>query len=367
MKFDGTPSFELDHRPFFSIVIAVYNGRKFLPRILNSIISQDLREDIEVILCDDHSPDECHDVIEQFANDICIKWVQTDYNCCPGNTRERGIQEVTGEWLMICDQDDELVSDTLLDIKYTLEREQPRYYAYSNFREVWDREGTYHEPSNLIRNMNTNTGWNHGKFYNVDRLWRKFNIHFVKDMKTHEDIYISTIVNSLMAYLNHTAPHIDIYTYIWYKRPGSITNTSYRYEGKFHQFLDIYFNDYVTSTSTAVKQLFLAGNIKDKAFLERSIVETLLFQYFYGQGFLWHQDDKSPTLMKRNIDICRNELIEAKLLTHFKNKDIIERAAANDAKMYYDIFDSARLGATPNIPTYTFPQWLDFLNKDVDE
>ena len=366
MKFDGKPSFELDHRPFFSIVVAFYDGRAFITRLLDSIVSQDLREDIELIISDDHSPDPCDDIFEHYSQDICIKRVQTDYNCCPGNTRERGIQEATGIWLMICDQDDELVEDCLLDIKYTLEREKPRYYAHSNFREVWDRKGGYREPSNLIRNMNTNSGWNHGKFYNLDNLWRKFNVHFVKDMKTHEDIYISSIMNVIMETLHAKPYHIDVYTYIWYKRSGSITNTNYRYEGKDHMFLEIYFNDYVMSTSGAIKQMFFRGVIKDDKFLKNAMVETILFQYFYCQSFLFHKENKSEKLLKRNLDICRNELIEAKLATHLKNKDFYERAAANDAEKYMHIFDNARIGSGPFIPQYTFIEWLDYLNKDVE-
>ena len=369
MKFDASPSFELGHRPFFSLVVAFYDGRNYLPRLLNSIVNQDMRDDLELIIVDDHSPDPCDDIIEQYSNEICIRRVQTEYNCCPGNSRECGIQAVTGEWLMICDQDDELVEDVLLDIKYTIEKEKPQYYVYTNFREVWDKEGGYHNASNLIRNMNTNTGWNHGKFYNMDNLWRKYNVHFVKDMKSHEDIYISSIMNVLMESLGAEPLHISIYTYIWYKRPGSITNTRYKIDGKDHQFLEIFFDDYVRSTSGAVKQQFFAGNLKGKEnFLKGSMVDTVLYQYFYAQSFIFHAEiqDKSQELLERNIGICRKELIEAKLITHLKNKDFYDIAKADDAKRYAAVYDSARLGAGNCIPKYTFLQWLDYLNKDPE-
>ena len=43
--FDGKPSFELSHRPFFSIVVACYNSSKYLDTLLTSIVNQNLRDD----------------------------------------------------------------------------------------------------------------------------------------------------------------------------------------------------------------------------------------------------------------------------------------------------------------------------------
>ena len=63
--YDGKPSIELDHRPFYTITIPCYNSRNKLPRLLDSILDQDMNDDIEIIICDDHSTEDYQDVIDK--------------------------------------------------------------------------------------------------------------------------------------------------------------------------------------------------------------------------------------------------------------------------------------------------------------
>ena len=114
--FDGNPSVELDHRPFFSIVVACYNPSVYLERLLKSIEKQDMNDNIEVILSDDHSTEDYQVFVEKFSDRLCIRQIQTDYNFGPGNTREKGCTIVTGEWLTFADQDDCFEPDSPLSV-----------------------------------------------------------------------------------------------------------------------------------------------------------------------------------------------------------------------------------------------------------
>ncbi len=52
--------------PKFSIVVPVYKVEAYLERCLGSLISQTLT-DIEIILVDDGSPDNCPRICDQYA------------------------------------------------------------------------------------------------------------------------------------------------------------------------------------------------------------------------------------------------------------------------------------------------------------
>lgn len=360
MNFDGKPSIELKKRPLFSIVVACYNSRRTLGRLLASIESQDMNDEIEVILSDDCSTESYDDVVDDFKDRLCIKRVQTDYNCCPGNTREKGISVVEGEWLMICDHDDMLMEDALLDVKEYINTTHPQYYFYTNFHEAYDIPGNFED--HLIRDVTTQTGWNHGKFYNMDNLWRKFEVHFIKDMKTHEDIYISSLMNTIMHRVKHTPPHFNKFTYIWFKRPDSVSNIAYLHNGEKHFFLEVHFLDYLRSTSGVYKEQYLLGNV-DMSLIKEHLSEMIMYEYFYVQSFIFHEREK---VILDNIELCRRELIEFKQLTGLKNKDLWDIAADNHAAVWTAVQESASMACGRYIPKYSFEDWLDFLHKDVE-
>ena len=50
--------------PKVSIIVPVYNVEAYLDRCINSLMSQSL-EDIEIILVDDGSPDNCPDMCDR--------------------------------------------------------------------------------------------------------------------------------------------------------------------------------------------------------------------------------------------------------------------------------------------------------------
>ncbi len=350
--YDGVASRVLPHRPFFTIVIPCYNSGKTLGDLLQSIVDQDLPDDIEVILSDDHSTESYQDVVDQFTDKLCIRQVQTEYNFAPGNTRERGAIEATGQWLAFADHDDIYFPHTLGLIKDQILAHGEQYYAIANFVEANPDTGE------VIREMRATRNWNHAKFYNVDNLWRAYNIHFKKDLLTHEDIYVSSCINCAMQAINGDNPlYIDIFCYIWNNRPTTISRERY---GN-HPFLEVFYGDYIKSTARVYVDNYVEGKL-DYYYCLTSALDCLLYCYFYTESFKFHNPDDYLT---ENDDYTRELLVDIKQIFGVDNDYIWNYAAAEDAVNYSTIREMAAMGAGPNVASRTLRQWLDYLHADI--
>lgn len=349
--FDGYPSFVLDHRPFFSIIIPCYNSRKTLDTLLHSILLQEMEDDLEVILADDNSTESYQDIVDKYSSELSIRQIKTDYNFAPGNTRERGVSIAEGEWVCFADHDDEFIEETLPVIKQIILDSEEQYYAIANFLEIDPESGE------VIKEMRCTRNWNHAKFYNLDNLWKAFNIHFKKDLLTHEDIYISSCINCVMNILNREPLYIDKFVYKWNNRPTTISREKY---GD-HSFLETFFLDYLLSTGYVYLDAYSSGAININYALD-SAIEVLLYAYFYTQGFLFHHP---VDYIKDNETYARNYLTSIKLCFNIDNDFIWTYTADNDAKMFMEVKACASIASGPYIETYTFMQWLNMLHTDI--
>lgn len=347
---DGKPSRELDHRPFFSIVIPCYNSRKTIGDLLASIEAQNMPDDIEVILSDDNSTESYQDIVDPFRERLCIKQVKTDYNFAPGNTRERGVQHATGEWVAFADHDDLYIIDTFSRVKDIILETGEKYYVITNFLEVNPKTKV------MIRQHIATRNWNHGKFYNMDNLWKAFDIHFKKDLLTHEDIYISSCINCACNKFQTEPLLVNLYTYIWNARPTSISRSDY--QGR--NFLEVYFRDYIASTGDLYLERYKKGDITEKYGID-SAVNIILYCYFYTQGFKFQRKD----WLEINDYHARDFVLRCIETCGLTTESIIENCSPNFAESYRGVRESAYIGAGGFIEDMAFGYWLDYM-QDVN-
>lgn len=86
--------------------MANYRSACYLPAALTSILSQTV-SDIEVIVCDDASPDDSVAVIEEFARrDSRVRLIACKANAGPGAARNRALDAARGQWVSVVDSDD---------------------------------------------------------------------------------------------------------------------------------------------------------------------------------------------------------------------------------------------------------------------
>lgn len=96
--------------PKVSIVVPVYNVEKYLDRCMQSLLNQTLK-DIEIILVDDGSPDNCPQLCDDYASkDSRIKVIHKQ-NAGLGMARNTGINNAIGDYIMFLDSDDTYVTD----------------------------------------------------------------------------------------------------------------------------------------------------------------------------------------------------------------------------------------------------------------
>lgn len=88
-----------------SVIVPIYNVEKYLRHCLYTVINQSYKN-LEIILVDDGSPDNCGDICEEYAlKDSRIKVVHK-INGGLGYARNTGLTYATGEYIYFLDSDD---------------------------------------------------------------------------------------------------------------------------------------------------------------------------------------------------------------------------------------------------------------------
>ena len=89
-----------------SVIIPVYKAEKYLPKCLDSVLNQTLK-DIEIICVNDKSPDKCDEILKNYSEKdkriIVINHNENKGACAARNT---GLNIAKGEYIRFCDDDD---------------------------------------------------------------------------------------------------------------------------------------------------------------------------------------------------------------------------------------------------------------------
>lgn len=89
-----------------SVVIPIYNVGKYLPRCLDSLLGQSLK-DIELICVDDCSKDDSTEVLKRYAEkDSRVRLVLKQQNEGTMMARRSGYENAVGQYVFFCDPDD---------------------------------------------------------------------------------------------------------------------------------------------------------------------------------------------------------------------------------------------------------------------
>ena len=115
--------------PLHTIIMAVYNGERYLNSAIQSILDQTC-SDLELILVDDCSSDKTLEILHAIQRkDSRIRLMSTSINSGgPAIPKNIGVSNASGEFISFCDQDDLLLPHKL-ERATTFFRQNPDYEA----------------------------------------------------------------------------------------------------------------------------------------------------------------------------------------------------------------------------------------------
>lgn len=134
------------NRELVSVVMATYNGERYLRQQLDSILQQTYRH-IELVVVDDGSTDKTLSILNEYAAlDDRIHVFPAEKNIGLVANFERGIRLARGEFVALSDQDDIFRKDKM-DLLVTALENHPNYDLVISDLSLIDEEGREISPS----------------------------------------------------------------------------------------------------------------------------------------------------------------------------------------------------------------------------
>lgn len=216
-----------------SIVVPVYKVEPFLDRCLESIVNQTYKN-LEVILVDDGSPDNCPQMCDKWAEkDNRIKVIHKK-NDGLSNARNSGIEIANGEYIMFADSDDFMQNDMvefLLNLSVKYDADVARCGFYFDFEKdgkcipakITEKELVLSKDEALTDLMTSGfggTAWN--KLYRISVI--------KKHLYDKADGCSEDILHNYRVYKDvEKIVFCDIPKYHYFVRDNSITKTDFGY------------------------------------------------------------------------------------------------------------------------------------------
>ena len=197
-----------------SVVIPVYNAKKYLRQCLESVINQSY-SNIEIICVDNSSEEETSKILQDYAaKDSRIKIIKEAAKMGSGPARNIGVQNAAGEYIHFLDSDDWVKSNLYEKMKNIIDEFHPQminfsFQKYNNKKKSFEYEYVYKE--NYLFNK-IFSGTDYPEFINNNEaVWkclykREFlqkNKLFFSDLPCHEDtaFYMECILKAKAIYI----------------------------------------------------------------------------------------------------------------------------------------------------------------------
>lgn len=118
-----------------SVIVPIYKVEDYLPRCINSILSQSFT-DFELILVDDGSPDNCGKICDEYAAKDSRVRVFHKPNGGVSSARNLGLDKAQGGWITFIDSDDYVGKEFLSELVLTMESCRVDFVAICNYINV---------------------------------------------------------------------------------------------------------------------------------------------------------------------------------------------------------------------------------------
>lgn len=214
--------------PRVSIVVPIYKVEKYLKRCVDSILNQTY-SNLEIILVDDGSPDQCGNIADGYAaNDHRVSVVHKP-NGGLSDARNAGMEHVTGEYTLFVDSDDWLERNMVEEMVRLSHQHKADvvqvgfYYAFDDYLQIDNRHNSCEDEPTVLDNQHLmlelvvndkvkNFAW--GKLYKTNLIKE---IAFLKGV-LFEDVFWSHQV------MHHVNTFVTLHKpmYYYFQRNDSI-------------------------------------------------------------------------------------------------------------------------------------------------
>lgn len=325
-----------------SIIVPIYNVEKYLPRCIDSIINQSYF-DLEIILVNDGSPDNCAKICNQYREkDSRIKVIQKK-NGGVSSARNVGIAAAAGEFILFVDSDDYLDTNMCKALMYNQQQTNCDivicgYKSVDSNKEIRYNPGIEYTGSlngfgqifsKLLEKNIMNVPWN--KLFKKSLIIQKFdmemnmgedlvfNLNYLENVKN-----ICSIKDVLYNYYNNHNSATNTRRYI----PINITEKFYRNikyfcDISFHQYdIKPIYNDFIDSLFSNTQYISNNTNLKHskKKELLACCFNNGLLKDIYSKGSFYSDYEKKFVcgfLIKFKLKNC--------VLLYFLIRNLIKR------------------------------------------
>ncbi|MBS4198408.1 glycosyltransferase family 2 protein [Bacillus sp. FJAT-49732] len=251
--------------PKVSIVVPIYKVEKYIHRCIESILEQTYTN-LEIILVNDGSPDNCGKIIDEYAGKDNRIHVVHKKNGGLSDARNKGMEYATGEYTLFVDSDDWLERNMVevlvkISLDYQADVVQSAfYYAYNDHLLYDNRYFSQNDPHvllnkkelmyELVRNEKVkNFAW--GKLYKTNLIK---NLPFKKGVLFEDVFWAHLVMHRVNTYV---ISHKPMYYYL--QRDESIVaNYSLRnldiIEGlkERHKFIEQHYDNLIDESFTVI-------------------------------------------------------------------------------------------------------------------
>lgn len=178
--------------PKISVIVPVYKAEEYLPRCVDSILSQSFT-DFELILVDDGSPDNCGKICDEYAQKDSRVRVFHKPNGGVSSARNLGLDNAKGEWITFIDSDDYIEQGF-----FSIPKDTPEDLLIQNYKVLKNEECKIFEFEKVVIPYSKKQSWiNENIVKQICRVpWAKFfkniiiknnKLSFIEGVKIGED------------------------------------------------------------------------------------------------------------------------------------------------------------------------------------
>ncbi len=125
----------MSNRPFFSVVIPVFNGEKYISYAVDSVLNQSF-SDYEIIIVNDCSTDQTMSVCQKHLVDERVNVITLDKNSGVAVARNIGIENCQGRYICFLDCDDVYLPNHLETLSFMIRSYPDEVFYFTSHQDV---------------------------------------------------------------------------------------------------------------------------------------------------------------------------------------------------------------------------------------